>query len=631
MQQKKSKKGKIIIVTQDTYLIQTYSGFWGKLFKKLYLNLLSWRLKILLGFLSKKTIILLTSESLTCQEGKLKKIFFYSQEINKIDIGKYRKQSLKIVKEFSKVLSRADFKNSTYKSIKIFDIWKSQTSVRLSYHYFPYREVIEEIVKKNKPKEVWVMGASTEEKIASKIAKENNIIFNKFALLDFSSIYNFLSKYLFKRQLARKAKFFTQSPQIVRQEKAYSKKNAYLLSVDFFRHLKTLVPIYKKLKEKGKKVFFVSDSANLKQILKNIYKIDQDDFSLTDFIPAILFERKLINYRKNFNLVWQKLLTEKGEIFQIMNDYFEIVVKEVLPIAKIYLEAAEILIDKIQPRVILTVNNVRFMENALILMAKKKKIPNLTAHQAMILSSDKTTQFRADFFCAVGDYIKKELIEIGYLSSRIIVCGDPQLDFLQNRSLLDKKNIFARLGLDLGKKIVLLISDRPNPRLSYEEKKEQFQKTANALQHLSNVQLIVKPHPTEERQTLMADLKNWGIRNCLVSDNNKIELFELLEVSSLVVIGWSMVGFEAMLMGRPVIVANFNNKNYDLKIPYVKKASALKVTKVEQMTTLIKLLISEKSQLRKKQIEKGLRFCSKYYLLPIGGSAERIYQLLKSF
>ena len=127
---------------------------------------------------------------------------------------------------------------------------------------------------------------------------------------------------------------------------------------------------------------------------------------------------------------------------------------------------------------------------------------------------------------------------------------------------------------------------------------------------------------------MIKDVRSWGITNAIVTDNQKIELFELLDAVSIAIIAWSMVGFEAMLFKVPVIVANFSSKNYDLQIPFIKGGGALQIKNIKDLKKYIELLINRKNQITKKQIEKGLSFCSLYYRLPLGGASERIYKLL---
>jgi len=78
----------------------------------------------------------------------------------------------------------------------------------------------------------------------------------------------------------------------------------------------------------------------------------------------------------------------------------------------------------------------------------------------------------------------------------------------------------------------------------------------------------------------------------------------------------------------PVIVASFSDKNYDFHIPFAKGGGAVGISNIKNLKKHIKIFTNKKSIITKKQIEKGLSFCSRYYRLPLGGASERIYKLL---
>ena len=75
------------------------------------------------------------------------------------------------------------------------------------------------------------------------------------------------------------------------------------------------------------------------------------------------------------------------------------------------------------------------------------------------------------------------------------------------------------------------------------KKKIQFQAVSKAVKSASECQLVIKPHPAEDRQSLMQDLKMWKISDFILTDNKKIEIYDLLNISSVVIIAWSLIFF----------------------------------------------------------------------------------------
>jgi len=619
-------KNTILVITQDTYLLQTYSGFFGRIFKRFYLALLIIRLRLLIFLLKKKSrVILLMSDTFDLKDKDIE-IIKYSEEISKIDLGKYREQSLTVFNKFKEQIKNFEPNNNNL------DLCRTQITSYLSYYYFPYKEVINKVIKRFQTKEIWVLGKSKEEKIARFLAKKNNLDFFCFSLFDLSWLNNWLLKILFKkRTLERKEKFSN----IAKQTFSFdfnNYKETCLLSADFFRHLKTLVPLYKRLREKNKKVLFILDSLETKKSLKHFYGIKKDFFLLPQILSPKIINKIYNCQQKKYQNYWVEKFKISEVPFTILLDYFEIIMVYLLPLAEIYKKAAGELFKKVKPRAVFCLNDMRLLENSLLQTAKAYQAKRILVHSGIFLSPDKTNLYDVDYFSAVGKYIKNELLKIGYPAHKIIINGDPQLDFLADRKAFNKFNknkIYKKLALKPNKKVVLLISDKPNPLLSYQEKKKQFQKVWLACRTNKEIQLVIKPHPTENRESLLKDLDNWGIKSTLVTNNAEIELYELLAVVKVVIIAWSMTGFEAMLFGVPVVVANFTNKDYDLRIPYVKNGGALKVTNEEELKKYLYLLTQEENSFRKQQIKNGYKFCSLYYRFPLGKAAARIIKLIK--
>lgn len=626
---KKTKK--ILIVTQDIFLIQTYSGAAGIMVKKIYLFVLGLRLKLLLFFLSRSNIVVLTSD-LFIQKSNNPKFKSYSEQMAKIDMGKYRQKSLNLLNNLSRQISRINNFNNNGLVVNIpecLKIWRVHLASRASFYLFPYIEIIKKTIRDEKPDKVIVLGKTRTELIAQKTAAGLKIKFNHFWLLDLSTLYNFLEKHLmFGFFKIRQKKFINNSGKNCIRNNIRQYKNAFLLSADFFRHLKILVPIYNKFKEKNERAVFVLDSLGSSTALKKIYQIKKDRFNFSSILEIDYIKKQLKINRKKFNLVCKKIYSNRktASELKLMRSFIEPLLKEGLPLSVLYLKAAEGIIKELKPKGIICHNDARLAEASLLQTAEKHKVKTMIAHSE-ILSGDKVNSFKCDYFSATGNCVKNELVKLGYPSKKIYVNGDPRLDFLKNRMKTKKLKTYWKIGINRTKKTVLLISDRINPLFSYEEKREQFINVSKAVANLHQIQLIIKPHPTESRDLLIKDTRRWEITNAIITDNAKIELFELLDAVSIVVIAWSMVGFEAMMINVPVIVANFSNKDYNKQIPYVAGGGAIEAKLVIKLSKYLSFFINN-TQKRKIQIKKGKSFCSEYYRLPDGNAAKRIVNLI---
>ena len=156
------------------------------------------------------------------------------------------------------------------------------------------------------------------------------------------------------------------------------------------------------------------------------------------------------------------------------------------------------------------------------------------------------------------------------------------------------------------------------------EKKDFFLMVVRAAKQYADAILVIKPHPTEKKYRLLEELKQWGITNAIVSDNQKVELFDLLKLSSVVVMVWSMTGFEAMMLKRPVIIVNPHRKNFDKYIPYLKNKAAVEANTLSTLSKYLAIFSNHQNQKTKALIASGLQFARVYIRKPDSLAAQRV-------
>lgn len=625
-----------LVVVQDTFLIQTYSGGMGNVFKKIFNLAFFLRLNIILFFLKiteKQKFIIVLPDHLNFNFDNKTIVFKYSEALAKVELSKYRSSSISLMDKIVDLIEKAEGSKAFFKSVNLTDIWYTQVASRLSYGFFSYCSFFEDLLKTKEIDQLITLGCSKEEKIAELIAKKNKIRINCFSLFDIAPIYDFVQGLLNKRTLKNKLGDFILKSKKRPLNKMILKKDCFILSVDFFRHLKILVPLYKTYKKHGRNVYFVLDDLKAVSILEKIYGIKDNWIYAQHFMNPSEATKLYSKFSKDFTKTWSRIKNLSSNdkylktALEIMETFLKPQIAYGLPMSVLYLTAINRLLDSLSPRGIICHNDMRPAESSLLYLAKKFKTKTLIAHSE-ILSNDLTNRFDSDYFSATGKNIKNELMKLGYPQIKIFVNGDPRLDFLADRQKKPNNFVYRKLGINITKKIILLISDKPHSLLSLKDKEEQFKSVYQAVKDLKECQLVVKPHPTEDRLNLIEYLKMWGLKDVVVSDNKELELFDILPLTSTVIIGWSMVGFEAMLFKIPVIIANFTSKNYDIQIPYIKGEGAVEVKSIEAVKDCLKKFIDPLNSERIKQINNGLKFCSNYYQLPLGKASEKVYRIL---
>lgn len=582
----------ILIITEDLVKIQTYSGLLGRTFVKLYTSWLKIRLQTLLVILKPfvKITVLASDGLIKAPSG----IIFYGEELAKIDYAKNKDWYLSLT---TKLL---DFFNQP----ELTPIFKTRLAIFLTYHYLVYADLYQLIIKQIKPDKVILLGKSFHEQIAFRICKDNSINTNSCSWLSFSFLSNYLKLFLLNREYQKKLHQFISGTKL--KQKLKLKNNPTLLSLDFYRHLKTLAPLYKRLETANKNPLIVTDIINPQAYFANI------GLSKANWVHIGQFSN-IPN-------------TSKTPSINNIDDFLmSLCFKTAKPIiatsfylSKLYLQAGRNLYKQLKPKGLVVVSDLRFLELSLAKLSNKLKVPSVLVSPNTLLSLDELNPYNhTDKVAVIGEFIKQKLINQGVDAKKIKVVGD-----IRNRSVLAYQN------LNKKQKIILLISFRSTWMIPKPEKKAFFVMAAKAVAKLPNIILVVKPHPTEKRNWVLEELKEWGIKNAIVADNQKQELSALLQASSVVLQTWSMTIFEAISANKPVISINPFNKNYQTFLPILKYGGAVEVSSQNQLDRWLKVLLNPLNKNTKKQLQTAKKANSYFIAKTTKAPSSQVVDLL---
>ncbi|MBU1085633.1 CDP-glycerol glycerophosphotransferase family protein, partial [Patescibacteria group bacterium] len=210
---------------------------------------------------------------------------------------------------------------------------------------------------------------------------------------------------------------------------------------------------------------------------------------------------------------------------------------------------------------------------------------------------------------------------------KIHIVGDPRIENYRQLKL-DKIKVYKTLKIKQSKKIVLLISFRSTWMIPKSEKRAFFKLASIAIANLPNTVLVVKPHPTEKRYRIKGELREWGITNVVVSDNNQLELVDLLNASSVILQTWSMTIFEAIMMSKPVISINPHKKDYNHFLPVLGFGGAKEVNSLSELSKWLTTFLRKNHPKTKLQLEKAKKASQRFIKSPDGKVAQRVVDLL---
>lgn len=605
---------RLLIITEDVVKIQTLSKFSGRLYARIYLYWHRLRIRAIILCLSRFfQISAIVSNDLGFSG---KEFYFYGDLLAKVDYAKNRKKYWETVLALTKTI------NLQYKKFFLKDLFLNKLTIYLAYNFLIYELVYEEIFKAIKPDLILTLGNSWHEQIAAFTGRKNNQV-KQWHFLSLSWLQKLVHRFLLQREYRLKINnFFHQSQ---KPKKTYQ-PGSILLSADFYRHLKVLIPIYKKLSLRKYLPLLVTD-INLLPTLNNLYSRPVALVVLPAYFPsamqgqirAWLQEAKKIKFCPKNNF-WGKLCFEAAEPMM----------RQLIFLSRLYLVAGDHLFDQLLPKGLVIVSDVRLTELTLAALAKIRHVPSILVSPNTMLDLSMINPYQAaDKVAVVGNYIKKQLLAIGVKEAKIKVIGDLVAENINaNGHLKNKTKVYKLLGIPLEKKLALLISFRPTWMIPKEEKEAFVRLAANATQKLNNVCLVVKPHPTEKRYRVLDELAEWGIKNVVVANNNEISLLDLLFASDAVLQTWSFTVFEAIMLNRPVISVNPFKKNYNNFLPIIKLGGVVEVNRLSDLIYWLRILTDYHNEVTKKHLLIAKKASDKFIHFSHGEASSRVVQLL---
>lgn len=576
----------LLIITEDVVKIQTLTGLMGRTYSRFFLFWFKLNL-ILKVWLLKRfyRVSVLTSDYFNLKQTG---VYYYSQELSRLN---YADKRLSYWQETNKILTQIKTRQPEFfveNGVDITKIFATRLCTYLAYNYLIYPQVERHLISRIKP---------------DKVIHYRNRILGRFN--------DWLFTWLLRREYRQKLNLFLAQSQKPLPSLLPSGNKA-LLSLDFYRHLKTLKPIYEGLSRTRLQPCLVTDIKNPDAALKN-FSFNADYLFLASFLPqapvlAEQYSEQINKILKTFSVPYKPLV------------YYSLI------LSKLYLAAGKALFARLKPKRVVVISDLRYLENTLAVLANKAKIrPLMVSPNTLLDLAEINLYDTTDRVALPGEFIKDKLVKQGIASDKLTVVGDLQTI---NQPKLSRKQVYERLGLkDLTKKLILLISFRPNWLIPLAEKQKFLTWCAAAVKKFPESLLVIKPHPTEKRYRILEELKTLGLNQVMVADNQKLELVDLLDAASVVVQTWSMTVFEAVTLNCPVICVNPFKKDYDFFLPVIKRGAAVEVTGRSQLIQWLDVFQNDKRQTA-LQINRAKKAIAGFVRPHDGKEVQRVLELL---
>lgn len=630
---------KVLVITEDSSSMSGISGRWTRCAYRIYRFIYHVQLVLLLRRLRKKKVVLLTWQDVInkgLRHRHLRYLAFDTEVSEMLETAHHKlcDEAWRFVEDWPRL---ADLeKELDYKGVSLMDMQGVETATFIYREVLNYIEVVKRVIEREKPEFIYlVSGQSQVEKVALHLAGEFGIPLKIFCPFNITLLNNMAGNYYAKRRERRKLlKLQEDARQLTfcRQRIQESEHPTVLIVGNHGEDAMFISPLVRRLKDEGRSEPYVVASVTGSSPVDESLKTLQAEGIRTDYALAYLSgqeTRTLVQENGlRLKMLWERtrtrpdmvyrLIYESVPLFNLFEKHLGYMVTFAFLEATIYIEAALRIFRQMNPSLVVIGSDTRCFQRACAYLARARGIPTLLI-RPQIWSSLQRGPNRwdcADQVAVVGEESKDCLLK-WVKPDQIHICGAPRFDFLaQPEATFSRKKICQKLKLDANKKIIVLVSSYTTEYITLAEKRLFFTSVYKAANHFDDAQLVVKAHPNEDFALLQRHVAEWGIDQAVVVEG---DLYALLYASHLVVTLFSATGFEAMLLGRPVIVVDLLNKGYEHYVPYTSGGGALGVYDEDELLPCLKLLLEDEAA-REKWIANGYVLVHRY-VRPLDGHA----------
>jgi hypothetical protein len=265
----------------------------------------------------------------------------------------------------------------------------------------------------------------------------------------------------------------------------------------------------------------------------------------------------------------------------------------------------EHLIKKMKLKSIILAADGEMLENISNQICQKNKIPSYAIIWGQLEEHPLLSHwFHAEKIFVEGERLVNSMINIGYDKQRMIVTGNPINDHIKkiksNESKTILKNKF-RIS-DKNKLIVIAMSRIHNNDSTWMSKLVKFCNN-------NNFEIVIKLHPAykleEDSQStkLIQEINKQCKKERLKIVYDEINLYTLLSGSDLVITEYSDIGYDAILLKKPMITVNFLNEDHSQFVEFHKSGASINIKEYAHLEKTILEILNKKMHLN--NLESG--------------------------
>ncbi len=248
-------------------------------------------------------------------------------------------------------------------------------------------------------------------------------------------------------------------------------------------------------------------------------------------------------------------------IWRALFPIVDVIVSRLIPAVLGRIQWTELFAAILRPSSFVVFEDITALPRAMCQVLKMHGIP-IVVVQHGILSSDMAGMYVmpivGDYQAVWGEYYRNWHIQRGKSPESQVVTGFPRHDELLRLPPLDCDGLCKRYGLDSKVRTVLVITEwfqamTSSDMVEFEERYIRF--ALRGLKDRDGIQIVVKLHPglqSRYHRIVSEVAEQEGVKVAIVRDS----LWDLIRLSSFVIVSTSSVCVEALVLGKPVISVN---------------------------------------------------------------------------
>lgn len=226
-------------------------------------------------------------------------------------------------------------------------------------------------------------------------------------------------------------------------------------------------------------------------------------------------------------------------------------------------------------------------------------------------------------YAVAGQSAKDAYVQRGVDPDNVYITGQPRFDALLRRKF-NREQLVSELGIPGDKGIIVLATQHLAGGFCTEKQQREFTEiVVRAMPSFPEHQLVIKPHPQEVEDDFRNILAELGETRAVV--RQKVDIYELLHASDLLITAYSTVALEAMLLDKPVVTINLTGKPDPM--PYASSGAAIGVYKKEDLIPAMKNVLSD-TRTREELANQRRAFVLEHAYKPDGRASRRVAEVI---